>query len=535
RKYQQTKNPKDLESAIGVYRTADRLMDKINESQQDLSSQLFWRSDTRRLYERAIEACYLTGNLSNAFYFFEKSRAVILNDQLNQQNRINNSDILREAQIKKKILMLERARKLADVNTSQFIEVQKDLIFNRQALNRMQQLTRRNNPLYYQNSMDTAFITIRDLRKQVFKNYSALLEIFSGDSAVYALLISPQDVHFQKIRKSDFDSSAIRYLSYLSNSSLLNSQFDNYSATAEHLYQIIFKQAPVPDGRIIISPDGRLFPFEALITNSDKSNPFFFLTNHSVTYTYSARYLLTRFASDSSNTSINFLGVAPVQYTAGKTLLSLNGSDNSLTRIESYYGEANNLIRADASKMNFQSKYSEYSIIQLYTHASDTSAQNEPVIYFADSALYLSDLIQENKPKTRLIVLSACETGNGILYRGEGVFSFNRGFASLGIPSSISNLWSVDNKATYEITEFFYKYLADGMPADVALQKAKLDFIRKGPRHNKLPYYWASAILVGKSDSIRRNKTFPWKDITIVFGLLGLCFLFMRKRKGSGN
>ncbi len=524
-----------LKMALSIYKTEDRLLTRIRDEQSELQSRLFWQMDVHSLYEHAVEAAYLQNNIDDAFYFFEKSRAVILNDQLNQQDRINNSDILKESQIKKKILMLERARKLAEVNTDQFIEIQKDLIFNRQALDRLQQITRQNNPLYYQNSIDTAFITIRDLRKQVLKNYSALLEIFSGDSAVYALLISAQNVHFKKIRKSDFDSSATRYISYLSNSSLLNSQFDNYSTTAEHLYQIIFQQAPVPDGRIIISPDGKIFPFEALVTNSDRINPSFFLTNHSVSYTYSARYLLTRFASDSSNRSINFLGVAPVQYNAYKTLLSLQGSDNSLTRIESYYGEASNLIRTEASKMNFQSQYSDYSIIQLYTHASDTSAQNEPVIYFADSALYLSDLIPENKPKTRLIVLSACETGNGILYRGEGVFSFNRGFASLGIPSSISNLWSVDNKATYEITELFYKYLSDGLPVDVALQKAKLDFIGKGPRRNKLPYYWASAILVGKSDSIKRKKTFPWEDVTIVFSLLGLCFLFMQKRKSSGN
>ena len=49
-------------------------------------SKLFWRSDSRRLYENAIEACYLQNNLDDAFYFFEKSRAVLLQDQLNEQH-----------------------------------------------------------------------------------------------------------------------------------------------------------------------------------------------------------------------------------------------------------------------------------------------------------------------------------------------------------------------------------------------------------------------------------------------------------------
>ena len=147
----------------------------------------------------------------------------------------------------------------------------------------------------------------------------------------------------------------------------------------------------------------------------------------------------------------------------------------------------------------------------MYTHASDTSDNNEPVIFFADSALYLSELIPENKPSTQLIVLSACETANGQLYQGEGVFSFNRGFAALGIPSSVSNLWSVDDKSTYKLTELFYKYLAKGMPLDIALQTAKKEFIQTSSKEYSLPYYWAAPVLVGKTDAIQLNNNFSWR------------------------
>jgi CHAT domain-containing protein len=220
-----------------------------------------------------------------------------------------------------------------------------------------------------------------------------------------------------------------------------------------------------------------------------------------------------------------------VKYDAGFSLATLQGSDLSLSQIGSYFNIAHNLVASDASRRNFQQQFSDYQVVQLYTHAAESSSHDEPVIYFADSALYLSDLIPEKKPQTRLIVLSACETGNGKFYQGEGVFSFNRGFAAIGIPSSITNLWSVDNKTTYRITELFYKYLSKGLPIDLALQNAKLDFIQHASKENKLPYYWAACILAGKSDAITNEKEFPWKDIVIVTGLTSLTFFVWQKRK----
>ena len=167
-------------------------------------------------------------------------------------------------------------------------------------------------------------------------------------------------------------------------------------------------------------------------------------------------------------------------------------------------------MRADASKNNFLKDYYKYQIIQLYTHAKGGDYTGEPTIYFSDSALSLSDLFYESKPSTNLIVLSACETAEGKVYNGEGVFNFNRQFAALGIPSAVSNLWQVDDISSYQITEAFYKYLARGLPLDVALQKAKKEFKSISSKEKNLPYYWAGSILVGQGSPILLQKPFPW-------------------------
>jgi hypothetical protein len=134
-------------------------------------------------------------------------------------------------------------------------------------------------------------------------------------------------------------------------------------------------------------------------------------------------------------------------------------------------------------------------------------------------------------------MLSACETAKGKFYQGEGVFSFSRGFAALGIPSSVTNLWSVENESTYRLTELFYKYLSEGSSPDIALQNAKREFMRTTSKEKKLPYYWASAILIGKTDKIELKKGLPWTFVLVTSGVLILCYWvsskFVKSKKSN--
>jgi CHAT domain-containing protein len=149
--------------------------------------------------------------------------------------------------------------------------------------------------------------------------------------------------------------------------------------------------------------------------------------------------------------------------------------------------------------------------------------------------LYLSELIPESTPATRLIVLSACESGKGEFYRGEGIFSFNREFAALGIPAAIVNLWSVENTATYGLTELFYKYLSRGDSTDLALQKAKKEWIQTASGDQRLPYYWAAPILTGSPALLIQNKASgDWTiflEIAVIFLLIYIVFRFIISRR----
>jgi CHAT domain-containing protein len=534
KKYKACKNVKSLSKAALIFTIADKLQFQNRTEQTEIQSKLFWRKNLRRLYENAIESFYLMGNNDAAFYFFERSRSILLNDQLGRQKLLNNDEIYRLGQLKKKILRLSRDLTSLNASSTQYKSLQNELFANNQELVILDQSIKNKNPLYYQTILDTSSIHLTDIQHTILKDHNGMLEIFNGDSAVYVLLITIKQVFFNKVEKDDFDKTSNLYTSYISDPVLINREYDQYLHVASHLFELIFQKTPIPNGRIIISEDGIYFPFEALIVNKNLSSPVYFLNDHIVSYTYSVRFLLNDFSKNSNSTTRNFLGIAPVRYQSVFNLAPLSESGASLEKISSYFGDAKMLVGSQATKSNFMNQFYGYKIIQLYTHASDSSSNGEPVIYFADSVLSLSELIPENKTGARLIVLSACETGNGKLYKGEGVFSFNRGFAALGIPSSLINLWAVENEPTYKITELFYKYVAEGLPLDIALQKAKLEFIKSSSKGKNLPYYWAAAILAGKTDAIELSTAALWKWPVIATGIIlaGLVF-FLVKRKGK--
>ena len=507
--YNETRQTASLQNALNTYKIGVRLMERMKLEHSATGSKLFWSEASRRLYEHAIEACLAKEDMPEAFYFFEKSRAVLLGDELAQLQQLGRTDILLQTQLKKQILRMQSQVNETDAAAAGYNALKGELFAAQLNQDKLLQRIKTRNPLYFQNFLDTAFVTMQEVRNQLLKKHQAVVELFAGDSAVYLLALLPDTCLLKKINKKEYDMAVDLYTNFLADPAKLNSQTNRFNTVSHDLYKLLFDGIRLPPGRVIISPDGPYYPFEALKSNPASSLSY--LVNlYSFSYTYSARYLLQEYKAQPAQEAGSFLGMAPVQYKSAARLAELSGSETALQQLEPYFSGPKLYLLQAATRDQFLRSYSSYKIVQLYTHAIDKGKRAEPEIFFCDSSVYLSELLPESVPVTRLIVLSACETGKGKLYKGEGVYSFNRAFAALGIPASITNLWQADSKATYRLTELLYKNISQGLPLDLALQKAKQEFIGTGSGTETLPYYWAGTVLAGSSDAIALARPLPW-------------------------
>ena len=102
---------------------------------------------------------------------------------------------------------------------------------------------------------------------------------------------------------------------------------------------------------------------------------------------------------------------------------------------------------------------------------------------------------------TELVVLSACNTGQGEVKNGEGVFGLRRALEEAGAQSVMMSLWSVPDKETLELMKLFYQKWLGGMEKHEALRQSQLEMrqrVKSEHDGHDLPYYWAAFVLVGK-------------------------------------
>lgn len=126
------------------------------------------------------------------------------------------------------------------------------------------------------------------------------------------------------------------------------------------------------------------------------------------------------------------------------------------------------------------------------TGANKTWNSTNPIIRTkGDGILTGYEISNLDLLKTRLVILSACETGLGDLTNSEGVDGLQRAFKSAGAQQMIVSLWKVPDEETAILMQIFYKKYMKYQSISKAFEAAQKDM-----RKHYKPYYWAGFKLI---------------------------------------
>jgi CHAT domain-containing protein/tetratricopeptide (TPR) repeat protein len=179
-------------------------------------------------------------------------------------------------------------------------------------------------------------------------------------------------------------------------------------------------------------------------------------------------------------------------------------------QVAGLYG-ATPLNGADASEGVVTAEMRRANVIHLATHyvPDPTSAMLSKLLLAApregarrdpkdDGALLAHEIYRLRLPLSRLVVLSACQTGVEDYLKGEGAIGLVRPFKAAGVPLVVASLWGVDSQATSALMVDFHRLRKlERVPVAEALRRAQVRMIRHREPDYRHPYYWAAFTLIG--------------------------------------
>ncbi|MEM9215430.1 MAG: tetratricopeptide repeat protein [Cyanobacteria bacterium P01_F01_bin.150] len=111
----------------------------------------------------------------------------------------------------------------------------------------------------------------------------------------------------------------------------------------------------------------------------------------------------------------------------------------------------------------------------------------------------LFDMTINNPLNAELVVLSACQTGQGPI-TSDGVYGLSRTLLTAGVPTLVVSLWNASDHHTVGLMDEFYRqFLEEGQDKAQALRQAMLQMIEQGDDN---PQYWAAFTLIGEAEQV---------------------------------
>lgn len=566
-------NGEQWTSSLATYELAMEWVDSLRSDYTSETAQLGWSETFKSTFEGAIEVAFKlyaktqdVVYLEKAFQFSEKSKNALLLERLKGGQGKSYAGIPDTILAREKALLVDLAhytkalRAAENDRDSSRIELYRPyLAQTRINLASHQEKMEREYPKYRQLKEEITTPAPQRVRRELLDGQTAFLSYFVGKDSTYVLVLTQDTEAFVALGGSTKLKLLVNnFLKQLKNVDGFREQMkaskETFLSSGTKLYDAVLKAplATLPKGvdRLIIAGDGNLtgVPLSALprtemesLAGSFRELPYL-LHDYKIQYAFSAALQLEALQkSHKRSAKLECLGLAPNYETSQEQ--SMSTSPNRAVALAGTAREVEGIFRhvsgeydtsSSATKELFLKRAGDFKILHLAMHGlADPEAPDLNHLTFADedgkgdNLLYHHEIANMDLP-ARLVVLSACETGVGKHEVGEGVFSLARSFSYAGIPSVVMSLWSADDASTSELMPAFYEQLAAGEEQDVALQQAKLTFLENANQEQLHPYFWATFVGIGDTNSVIRNGWSWWWLLSVVVVGVGIWWRLSR-------
>ncbi len=573
KQYGQTQDTNHLKSVLPYFKMFDQFMDLSRSDFSTEGAKLILSGNNKSVYEKAIAGCYQLFQIDQsdsllrlAFHFMEKSKAVVLLESIRATNRNQQflpDSITQQYQSLQAQLAYCQAR-LAEIeqqpdSVSNIVEWQQKSAKILRELEVMDDYVQHNYPNYYAITNNGFTVSLDTLQKGLNK-HEAVISYFWGDSAVYAMLIAEDRIALHQAKNIDqLQISIGQYQDVLANDNISDPSYTNFlrfQESALSLYQSLLAPFNLDTTiqHLTIVSDGELatIPFESLITSTVETTPNdiryedlpYLIHHYNFAYELSSSVAFWNkqriSEAEYDNLDVVAFGIKNFEYLSKQHQYpSLGGAEDEVQYVKEKFPQAQLFLNEKATEKAFKQYASEANLLHIATHgmADQENPFNSRFIFYPnqqeDGTLFLHELYDMSL-QAQLLILSACESGVGKYYAGEGSFSLARSFIYAGCQSVIMSLWEINDRLTTQMVTAIYSQLAEQVVTNEALQKAKIGFIRQGRLAH--PKCWAGMVLLGNTQTKFVPANYNSYTVAFIAGsavliLIYLARLLLRRQK----
>lgn len=143
------------------------------------------------------------------------------------------------------------------------------------------------------------------------------------------------------------------------------------------------------------------------------------------------------------------------------------------------------------------------------------------------------DDIFQKKLHNDFVIITTCNSNASQINYSEGASgNFSKALRFSGVASTLTTSWEIDDRSNAMIMERFVDHLANGLPKNEALWKAKKEFWNNATEEERKPLYWAPYILTGNVDPITINRKEHLLSIWwVLLALIPIGYYLVRKNR----